>query len=836
MKFSYNWLKEYAAFDIPAVEFASRLTMAGIEVEEAHELGAGISAVVVAELLSVGTHPNADRLSLCEVGTSDDTFSIVCGAKNMKAGDKVALALHGARLPGIGTLKRSKIRGVVSEGMICSEVELGLAGTSDGVMILPPDLRPGEDLREALKLDDYVFEVGVTPNRPDCLSVRGLAREAAAVFGRSFKDIKPSLKETGPDVKGLVSIEIEAPELCRRYTARVIEGLKVSESPTWLKQRLELHGLRPINNVVDATNYVLLEYGQPLHAFDLDRVHGAKLTVRQARAGERVVTIDGTERRLAAGMLVISDEEGPEAIAGIMGGKGSEVTPDTTRILLESAWFDPVSVRRTSRKIGLSSDSSARFERGVDIEGVDLALARVTALICDLAGGKVRKGLVDLYPKPFKPTPVEIRLERAEQILGMGLKEGEVSRLLKSLGMSVKKGRKKNTLLAGPPSFRADDITEEVDLIEEIARLKGYDEVPTTMPVATLSTMQVATLSRGGVTEEAGRLLKLKDRTKEILVSSGFYEVINYSFVSEKAVLRSSPGHNGEPMRVLNPLSEEQSCMCLSLLPGLLENLRLNLSRSNDEVRIFEVRPVFPIKGKGGVQERWMASGLVCALKEGRGWNLSAERFGFFEIKGVVERLVAALGVPRGSVTFASLEKVPQSAYGSLLHPGKSAGVFVLGAEVGVIGEVHPDISDEFELKGAECVFELDMEHLAEVLASRGTLKPFTPLPRFPSSARDIAFVLDSGVDYGEIISLIRGIGEEIAGETDAKEIDTKLIENVELFDVYYGENIPPGKKSLALRILYRADDRTLKHSEVEEVHSKVSELLGARLGAEVRT
>jgi phenylalanyl-tRNA synthetase beta chain len=478
--FSYKWLKEYVDIDIAPRELAERLTMAGIEVEGVTGATGGVKGVLTAEVLTIRKHPDADRLTLCEVSTDAATYSIVCGAKNMKEGDKVALALPGTLLAGGVKIKKSKIRGVVSNGMMCSGVELGLTDTSEGIMILDEDTPLGVDINELLALDDTLFEVAILPNRPDILSTRGLAREISAVTGSRF-----TLKAVGGLEGGTlaVPVTIEAPELCRRYTARVVDGITVGPSPGWMKRRLGALGIRSINNVVDATNYVMLETGQPLHAFDLEGVTDKSISVRSARRGETVVTIDGIERKLDEGMLVISDAKGPVAIAGIMGGDDSSVRDGTRTVLLESAWFDPVSVRRTSRKLGLSSDSSYRFERGVDIGGVRAALDYAAQMIADVSGGTVRKGVADVYPKKHVPAPVGFRSKRAEAVLGIGLDARRVRAIFKSLGMEVKTSGKGGELKVIPPSFRMD-ISSEEDLIEEVARLIGYDAVPETLPLA----------------------------------------------------------------------------------------------------------------------------------------------------------------------------------------------------------------------------------------------------------------------------------------------------------------------------------------------------------------
>ena len=799
MLFSYKWLKEFVQTDLDADEVARRLTLAGIEVDGVEDVTPEITGVVTAEILAIEKHPNADRLALCKVRTAEGTYSIVCGATNMSEGDKVALALPGARLPAGIKLKKTKIRGVASEGMMCSEAELGLAAESEGIMILPRNTPVGEDIRTVLGLEDSLIEADILPNRPDCMSIRGLAREIGAVTCALFRDKEVDFEEGAVAVDDKVKVSVEDTELCRRYTARVIEGIRVEPSPPWLIRRLELHGIRPVNNVVDATNYVLLEYGQPLHAFDLDRIAGGRLVVRKAVKGESVTTIDGRERPLQEGMLVVSDEKGPQAVAGIMGGKDSEVSDSTRSILLESAWFEPSSVRRTSRSLGLSSDSSYRFERGVDIESVSTALDRVTAIILELAGGTVARGMVDIYPTSYRPEPIGFRVERAEALLGVELADGEAENILERLGIRIQKTSITGHVKASPPCYRLD-LKREVDLIEEVARLKGYDTIPETMPRAPIGA------------KEPGRLFELKKKVREGLVACSLMEVVNYSFVARDTVALSGVREE-RPVHILNPLTEEQSVMRTSLVPSLLENLKSNLSRKNEEVRIFECRPAFCMGEGGKTEERWKAAMLLYGYRWGVRWNQPREWLDFYDMKGVVERLFESLGIEDG---VAYRRVVGENR---LLHPGKGAVVLVDGREVGVLGELRPDIQERFQFPRPPYVCEMDLEALEEAVPE---VRRYEPVPRFPESSRDIAFIVDEEIPFADIMDSIL-------------KLDTKLIENVELFDVYYGGNIPAGKRSLALRIIYRSAERTLTYQEVEDIHSRVAAELVGRLNVKIR-
>jgi len=806
MLFSYNWIKEYIDTKLSAQEVAERLTSAGIEVDGVSSDGPDIKGVVVAEITAKGGHPNADRLSLCEVATPDKTYSIVCGATNMKVGDKVALAPVGAVLPGGHKLKRSKIRGVVSEGMMCSEVELGLAEESGGIMILPDGSEAGQDLVTVLDGADSMLDADILPNRPDCISIRGLAREISALTNCAFVDKVPDLKEDCPDTGDKVEVVIDSPG-CKRYSVRVIRGVKVGESPPALKARLEAHGMRPVNNVVDATNMILLEMGQPLHAFDYSGLSGP-ITVRQAREGEAVIAIDGREYKLKEDMLVIADERGPQAIAGIMGGSSSEVTGETTDIMLESAYFVPAAVRRTSRRLGLNSDSSYRFERGVDIESVTLALDRATELIMELAGGKSAGCVTDAYPVQKKQETIIFDIPRAERLLGMKFEENEVISILEGLSITVEKTSEKNILKVTPPSFRVD-LNSQPDISEEIARIKGYGNIPELLPTAALAYGR------------RSRLSQLRRRLRALLVGEGFSEAINYSFVSPELI-----GLMGDDIEqcvsLVNPLSAEQSVMRRSLLPSLLENMRLNLGRSNEELRLFEVRPVYSLRG-GKVEQSWRIAGLLYGNRTGKQWNRNDRWCDFFDIKGVVERIFQGVSLER-AIEYAKPEEGDKFfKTAKLMHPGKVAGVFKggrRGVHTGVLGELHPSVARGFGSRKTVCVFELE---LAPMEKGFQKVRAYEKLPRFPHSSRDTAFILDEAVTYSEIIRSV-------------SKINTKVIENVEVFDVYYGGNVGQGKKSIALRIIYRSADKTLTSDEVDKIHSMVTGELVSRFGVEFRS
>ncbi len=800
MLYSYNWLGEYLE-NIPAPGELSRLlTMAGVEVEALHERGSDFKGVVTARIISREPHPNADRLSLCAVTTGSDEHQIVCGAANMKAGDAVALALPGAVLPGGFKIKKSKIRGVVSGGMMCSGAELGLEEKSEGILILPPDTPLGVDIKEALGLGDVIFDISVTPNRGDVLSIKGLAREIAAITGTGFiLEEEDEGEETLP-AKNVIDIAVEDGTPCPRYTAMVIEGIKVGPSPDFIASRLIAHGMRPVNNIVDITNYILLDLGQPMHAFDLARIKDRTIRIRPDKKGETLRTIDGTELEFeGASAIVISDGEGPVAVGGIMGGEASAVTEETTRVLLESAFFDPSAIRRSSKTLGLSSESSYRFERGVDIDNVRVALVKAAAMILDVAGGRATGGVIDIYPEKFSPPDLEFSLEKASSALGVELDKDDIVKKFTHLGIDVREtGEKGVQLICSPPSYRTD-ITATVDLLEEAARLTGYDLIPANMPLVPL----------GSAT--APESIILKKKVKNVLASLGLTEVVNYSFVSED-IFSIFGGTNGG-VAILNPLSEDHGVMRGSLIPGLLKNLEFNLARDASSVRIFELAPVFH-SGLNGPIERWKAAGLMHGERGPIAWNQDSEEIDFFDVKGVLEALLEKLSINAEPVITAY--NGPDRGF---FHPGRNALMTLGGKPLAVLGEVHPEVAASLGLGGRIYVFELDMETLA---ASLKGIPAFSPLPKFPASCRDLALIVDKDLSYGEII-------------TEINKINTKLIEKIDLFDVYYGKHIPKGSKSLAFRIRYRSPFKTLTQGEVEKAHSRLVKGLTEKFHASVR-
>lgn len=798
-----NWLKDFVDFDLSAEELSHRLTMAGLEIDAMEKLGEGLDSVIVARLASVDPHPEADRLTLCQVETGNATVQVVCGATNHKTGDLVALAQVGSVLPGDFKIKKSRIRGVESQGMLCSEKELNLAESSAGIMILPAGLALGQPVFAALGLKDVRLELGLTPNRADCLSVVGVAREVAAMVGKSVHVPSRPMVEAGAAIDADTSVTIEQPLKCPRYAARLIKGVKIGPSPDWLIRRLETVGMRSINNVVDVTNYVLLELGHPLHAFDFNLLRGRKIVVKEAHEGTRFTTLDSQVRLLQAGDLVICDAEGPVALAGIMGGENSEIGSETVDILLESAYFDPMTIRRTSKRLGIHSESSHRFERGADVDMVPVALDRAAALILEAAGGTMSQGAIDCYPHKLPERTITITARRTGEILGLNLDALKIKRLLGGLGLKcqLEVDRDDGALTVDIPAYR-HDLEREIDLIEEVARLNGYDKIPTTMPASRMLA-------------QPGGSRQYVDRLRNLMVASGFAEVINYSFISPSAYQRigledNDPRHTS--VAIVNPLTEDQSVMRTTLVPSLLETLARNLAYRSRDLALFELRPVFLPSGDQELPlESLRLTAVLCGRRRPEGWNQSAEMVDFFDIKGVAETLCQSF-----HLTGLSWDNSVSEPF---LHPGKSCTLSSGKQILGTLGELHPQVLGAYDIDLPVYLLDLTVSQLISGGALHGGFKP---LSRFPDVYRDSAFLLDETVTAQKVLDLVNNV-------------KIKDLEDVVLFDLYRGKGIPEGKKSLAIRLRYRSMDKTLTDEEVTRAHGKVVQTLINQLGAEIR-
>ena len=797
MNVTLKWLKNYIDFELSASELADRLTMLGIEVESVKQPGAELEGVVVGSVNAIKPHPNADKLVLCQVDIGEtEELQIVCGAPNVREGMHAPVATIGTTLPIGLTIKRAKLRGETSQGMLCSEKELALSEDAAGLMELSTDIPIGTPLATALGLDDTLFELEITPNRPDCLSLIGVAREIRAETGNPLKLPPVDFSEDGADIREVTSVTIEAPDLCPRYAARVIRGVKVGHSAAWLQQRLESVGIGVINNIVDITNFVLMEYGQPLHAFDYHKLAENRIVVRRAGVGETLTTLDGVDRKLTTDMLVIADAEKPVALAGVMGGYDSEITEATCDVLLESAYFNPSSIRATAKTFGMSTEASYRFERGADPGIVLAALDRAAQLITELAGGTVCKGIVDVYPGKQPLTEIQLCPKRVNLVLGTEIEPATMEEILTRLGFDVSISG--SVYWVTVPPFRSD-ITREIDLIEEIARVYGYDNIPTTLPKGDIP---VPTLDRK---------VEVRRRVKQCLLAAGMMEAVNYSFSDPNSFDKirfaaDNPLRNALPLQ--NPLSPEMSVLRTTLLPGLLDNARRNRNHQIDTIALFEIGSVFIRNGEQQEPER--VSGVL-AGQVGDGVSSNPYREpDFYDIKGIVEGVLEVCGV-----SDYTLQKTDAPTF----HPGRNAAVLFGGRQIGIFGEAHPEVLENYDLPYKAYLFEFDMEALtdAAIFAKR-----FEPISVYPKVERDLAIVVDKETLSDMPTELIYKTGGE-------------WVESIRLFDVYEGEQVPEGKKSLAYAITYLSASETLTDKAVNALHDKIVKRLNQELGAELR-
>jgi phenylalanyl-tRNA synthetase beta chain len=797
VRIPFRWLAEFVDTTAGPREVAERLTMAGIEAAVAAEGASALRGVVVAEVLDVAPHPGGGTLRVCEVSTGAERYRVACGAPNVRPGVRAAFAPPGATLADGRRVEVATIRGQASEGMLCSEAEVGAGDDAAGLLLLEADAPVGTDLVGLLGLGDPVLEIDVTPNRPDCLSVVGVAREVAAVTGGRFRPPDRTVHEDRTLTTAGWRVTIEDAELCPRYAARLVTDVTVAPSPAWLAQRLRAAGLRPINNVVDVTNYVLWELGHPLHAFDGDLLAERHVVVRRARAGESVTTLDGLRRALAESMLVIADAARTVAVAGVMGGADTEVRGTTRTVLLESAYFKPASIRRTAKTLGLSTEASYRFERGADVEGLRHALDRAAAMIAELAGGRVAAGVLDAYPAPRRPVTVTLRVDRIRQVLGAAPPGSAVADILRGLGFPAT--ARDGAFEVAVPSFRRDVALED-DLVEEIARIWGYDRIPSTLPAGSLALVR-----------RPPRLVA-HDAVRRALVAAGFHEAVCLSLVD--------PGHlrhlgleldDPRVVRLQNPLAADRSVLRPALLLGLLEAVATNVRYQAPEVRLFEVGRVFEGREPGELPREETHVGVaVTGLRAPRAWHAPREPADVFDVKGAVESLVEALG--RGEITV-------EPAGAPFLEEGRGATVLVDGVPVGVLGELHPGVQQAFDLPAPVFVAELALDRLEE-LPRRAA--QYRPLARFPGVQRDLAVVVPADVAAADVSRAI------LANRAS-------WLRRAVLFDVYEGAQVGPGRKSLAYALLYQADDRTLTDAEVNQAHGEVIDRLRTEMGAEVR-
>ncbi|WP_372813146.1 phenylalanine--tRNA ligase subunit beta [Paenibacillus sp.] len=815
MKVSYQWLSQYVDVSgYTANELAEKLTRSGIEVDIVENRNKGVTGVVVGYVKSREKHPDADKLSVCKVDVGQaEELQIVCGAKNVDAGQKVPVAIVGAKLPDGLVIKRAKLRGVESQGMICSAKELGLNDKllpkeiQEGILVLPADTPIGADILEVLAINDEVMDLDLTPNRSDALSMLGAAYEIGAILGRDVKtpDSASGLQDTESPVTASdrISVEITAKDACSHYAARLIEGVKIGPSPLWLQNRLMAAGIRPISNIVDVTNYVMLEYGQPLHAFDADRLANGHIDVRFAREGEKLVTLDDVERTLEPHMLLITDGTKPVGLAGVMGGANSEVSEVTTRILLESAKFDGGTIRKTSRQLGLRSEASLRFEKEVNPEAVIPALNRAAALMAELAGGQVASGIVEAVAREHRPVQIEITLGRINSYLGTSLTMDEVTSIFRRLNFTFEP-LEQDGLLVHVPSRRGD-ITRTVDLIEEVARLHGYDNIPTTL-------MNTET-TPGALTKEQA----IRRTVRRLMTGSGLHEAITYSFTHPEQIASFAGAYrDAQPVALAMPMSEERSVLRTSLVPHLIDAALYNRNRNIDDVALFEIGRVF-LSSESSLsklpEEKLLLSALMTGKRSELHWTGKPGNVDFFDLKGVFERVVSYLGIEGIRYVAAKPEG---------FHPGRTASIEVeedgVCRVIGTIGQLHPALQQAKDLADTY-VLEVELETLAKLAGERFT---YRQLPRFPAITRDMALVVDRAVAVGDLIAT----AQATAGD---------WLESIQVFDIYTGDRIDSSKKSVAISLVYRTPERTLTDEEVSELHVRVVAALEASYGAELR-
>ncbi|MBS1188564.1 MAG: phenylalanine--tRNA ligase subunit beta [Rhodocyclaceae bacterium] len=790
MKFSESWLRTLVDPQLSSEELSHLLTMAGLEVEELDPVAPAFHNVVIARVLEVTKHPDADRLNVCRVDMGEgEPRTIVCGAPNVAVGLRVPCALPGAVLPGGFTIKVAKVRGIESSGMLCSAKELGIAEDASGLLILPEDAPVGKDVRAYLDLDDRLFTLKLTPNRADCLSLTGIAREVAAITGThaSF----PEVPEVPASIDKRRDIVLDAPAACPLYCGRVISGVDAkAPTPDWMKLRLERSGIRSISALVDVTNYVMLELGQPLHAFDNHSLDGA-IHARMAKPGEKLLLLNEQTIGLDADVLMIADDSKPLAMAGIMGGEESGITIETTELFLESAFFAPGAIAGRARRYGFGSDASHRFERGVDFGGARRAIERATRLIVDICGGQAGP-VVEAAAELPRRAPVRLRTSRATRVLGMTFTADAIAALFQGLGLSfVREG---DDFLVTPPSWRFDIEIEE-DLIEEIARLHGYDNIPAPAPLGALAMMPQT---------EGERPLQ---RIRQVLVDRGYQEVVNFAFVEE--AWEKDFAANGNPIRLANPIASQMAVMRSNLFGGLVANLVTNLRRKQGRVRLFETGRCFHRDAQGGpvdgFRQPWRLAGLAYGSALPEGWGRDGRKVDFYDLKGDLEALLAPLPL--------RFEKAVHPA----LHPGRSARLVMEGREIGCIGELHPQWVQKYDLPAAPVVFEIDLE-----AAKAAHLPAYAEVSKFPPVVRDLAIVVDQGLELQRLLDGLRGKVPAI-------------VQDIQLFDVYAGKGVAENKKSLAFRIVMQDTQRTLQDSEVDAAVQQLMAYLEQEFAAQLR-
>ncbi|MFC2088341.1 phenylalanine--tRNA ligase subunit beta [Calditrichota bacterium] len=792
MRVSYNWLKDYVDFDLTAIELAEKLTMSGFEVEEIIPTLQKFNNIIVGQVLSCKKHPDADKLSICEVKIPGDTLNVICGAPNVAEKQKIAFAQIGVTLPAGIKIKKAKIRGVESFGMICSEEELGLAESSDGIWVLPEDWEIGSDVYSQIKNEeDFILDISITPNRPDAMSMIGIAREVAAIIGSNLRLPAFELKETSEKAGDYAQVEIQNPEGCPRYAAKIIKDVKIESSPKWMANRLIAAGIRPINIIVDITNYVLMEVGQPLHAFDFTNIAGDKIVVRDSKSGEKFTTLDEKEHQLPENTVLICDNEKPVAIGGVMGGLNSEVSESTSTIILESAYFNPIRIGRTSKKMGLSTEASQRFERGIDPNGVLFAANRAAYLMSEIAGGKILSNSIDNYPEQIKPKRFKVRIERINKVLGTNLEEKRINEILSSLEIDFKSGA---VII---PTFRPD-LEREIDIVEEIARMITFDEIP--------------------VEEKCDINYESKENEKDVfltylkrqLIELGLSEVITNSMMSMENMVDENWEKYTIPL--LNPISDDMNIMRPSLLPGLLKVVTYNINRNQPDIRIFELGRIFHKQNNDlDSYQPYFIAGVINGSRYRKGWEGEPIDVDFYDIKGIIESLLAKI----------FLDNVDLFIYDShIFFDEKHTIVLKYNDDIiGFLGKFKADVLKKFEIESEVFGFELNVDYILSIHNKNRQYKPFS---KYPYIEKDLAFVFNDGVLSKDIMHTIANAGGN-------------LVNFIDVFDLYKGKNIGEGNKSMAFRIRFQSFEKTLQDKEIDNLIKKIIQKVESIFKAKLR-
>lgn len=817
MKAPLKWLSDFADINVSPKEYADAMTMSGSKVEGFEEMASEISNIVLGKIMEIVKHPDADKLQICTIDAGKGNLQIVTGAQNVKVGCYIPVALDGSVLPGGKKIKKGKLRGVESNGMLCSVEELGYTkydfpdAAEDGIYLISEAMLKdkfaekdidkellGTDIRTVLGIDDTVVEFEITPNRPDCLSIVGLARETGATLSTSFREPKIQVAEKAPGkAEDSIKVEIKDSSLCPRYAARVIRNVKISESPWWMKERLRAAGIRSINNIVDITNYVMIEMGQPMHAYDLDNLKGSKIIVRQAQKGEELETLDGSKRALDENMIVIADEDRAVGVAGVMGGGNSEVTGSTKSILFESALFDGTSIRITSKKLGLRTEASSRFEKGLDVENSIKALNRAAELIEMLNAGEVEKGVVDCYPVHYKERVIELQEDRINALLGTDIPRERMASMLETIGLKYDKANNTVTI----PSFRGD-IEGMADLAEEVARFYGYNNITPSLINGKEATIGIKTFKQ-----------KLENKVKDTMTSCGLYEIYTFSFTSPDIFNKIRIPEDSDLRKAVvisNPLGVDYSVMRTTTIPEMLNVISRNYNRRVPEGRLFELSYVYKASEKRVNEVKGIDESNLPKEVE----VLTLGMYGkvdFYDLKGAVEELFSVIGV-----TDYSFEKETDNP---TYHPNRTASIIVGGKKAGTIGEIHPDVLENFDIDTKAYAGTVELETLA---ANCNGVPQYKSLPKFPAVSRDIAMVIDDEVMVSQIEAVIRQRGG-------------KTLEEITLFDVYKGKQVQEGMKSVAYSITFRAEDRTLTDEDVSKAMHKIVDGLRTNLNAELR-